>query len=89
MDALEHRLLAAVLRLPEAIEDSLADFAPNIIANYLYHLAKLANEFYHSHPVSQEPDAAKRNLRTELVQGVLLALSKGLDLLGIHAPEAM
>ncbi len=89
LDALEHRLAAATLRLPEAIEDALKDYTPNTLANYLYGLAQLANEFYHSHPVMQEPDAAKRDLRLALVSGVAQTLAKGLDLLGISAPEEM
>ena len=89
LDAVEHRLLVTMLRLPEAICDALKDYAPSALANYLYNLAKLANEFYHSHPVIQEPDEAKRNLRIALVTGVALTLSKGLNLLGIDAPEEM
>ena len=88
-DGAEHRLLASLLRLPEAIEDALEDFAPNILANYLYNLAKLANEFYHSHPVTQEPDRAKRELRIAIVAGVAATLKNGLGLLGISAPEEM
>lgn len=88
-DSVEHRLLAAALRLPEAVEDALKDYTPNTLANYLYGLAKLSNEFYHSRPVLQEPDAAKKQLRAALVSGVALTLAKGLNLLGIAAPEAM
>lgn len=89
LDAGEHRLLAAMLRLPEAIEDALKDYTPNTLANYLYGLAKLANEFYHSHPVIQEPNEAKREARIAIVSGVALTLARGLGLLGIEAPEEM
>ena len=89
LDDVEHRLLATTLRLPEVIEDALKDYTPNTLANYLYGLAQLSNEFYHSHPVIQEPDEAKRELRLALVSGVALTLSKGLGLLGIAAPEEM
>lgn len=89
LDEMEHRLVATLLRLPEAIEDALKDYTPNTLANYLYGLAKLANEFYHSHPVMQEPDEVKRGARIALVSGAALTLAKGLDLLGIQAPEEM
>src|SRR3989344_948236 len=89
LDAVEHRLLAAMLRLPEAIEDALKGYAPNVIANYLHVLAQLANEFYHSHPVMQEPDATKRDLRLAIVAGVADTLKSGLGLLGIEAPAEM
>ena len=89
LDEMEHRLLTAVLRLPEVVEDALKDYTPNALANYLYGLAQLANEFYHSHPVMQEKDQIKRDLRAVLVAGVVLTLSKGLAMLGIEAPEEM
>lgn len=89
MDAIEHRLLVTLLRLPESIEDALKDYTPNTLANYLYGLTKLANEFYHSHPVMPELNEAKRGLRLALVSGTALTLAKGLNLLGIAAPEEM
>ena len=89
LDDIEHRVAAAVQRYPEAIEDALEDYTPNTLANYLYGLAKLSNEFYHSHSVIQEPDAAKREFRLTLVAGVADTLKSGLNLLGIQAPEEM
>lgn len=89
LDGIEHRLLVAMLRLPEAIEDALKDYTPNTLANYLYALAQLANEFYHSHPVTQEPGETKREFRTALVAGVTSTLASGLNLLGISSPEEM
>ena len=88
-DPLEHRLLVSALRLPEAIEDALEGFTPNVLANYLFGLASLANEFYHSHPVTQEPDEQKRTFRAALVSAIALTLSRGFNLLGIEAPEEM
>lgn len=89
LDGVEHRLLVTMLRLPETIEDALKDYTPNTLANYLYGLARQANEFYHSHPVLQELDETKRSFRIALVMGVALTLAKGLDLLGIAAPQEM
>lgn len=89
IDLLEHRFIAMLFRFPEVIEDSLAEFFPNILADYLYKLASLVNEFYHSHPVMQEPDRSKKRLRVEMVSAAALTLAKGLQLLGIAAPEEM
>lgn len=89
LDGMEHRLLAALLRFPESMEDALKDFTPNTLANYLYHLAELANNFYHSHPVIQEADEQKKEIRTALVAGVAATFSRGLWCLGIDAPEEM
>lgn len=89
LDGLEHRLLIETSRLPEVIEDSIKDFMPNIMANYLYNLASISNEFYHSHPVIKEKNMDRRNFRCVLVSGIALALEKGLWCLGIDAPEEM
>lgn len=89
LDQVEHRLAAAILRLPEAIEDALVDYTPNTLANYLFGLAQLTNEFYHARPVMQEPDEQKKNLRLALVEATALTLKKGLYLLGIDAPKEM
>lgn len=89
LDSLEHRLLVSALRLPEVAADALEGIAPQGIAAYLHHLAKLANEFYHSHPVMQEPDPAAKTLRVAIVSVVAATLAKGLLLLGIDALEEM
>lgn len=89
LDQTERRIAVAVLRFPEAVENVIKDYTSNVLTNYLYNLSKLANEFYHSHPVTQETDAAKKQLRIALVAAVALTLAKGLNLLGIEAPEEM
>lgn len=85
----ERRLLVSVLQFPEIIESVLIDWAPHILANYLFSLAQRANEFYHSHPVTQEKNIKKKAVRIMLVQAVSLTLIKGLNLLGIQAPAEM
>ncbi len=89
LDPLEHHIAASILRFPEAIEDTLKEYFPNVLVNYLYHLAQVANEFYHSHPVMQEEDAKKRAVRVALVSAAATTLKNGLGLLGIEAPEEM
>lgn len=89
IDAREHCLAATILRLSEVIEDALKDCTPNTLANYLFSLAQLANEFYHSHPVMQESDEQKKIFRLVLITAVASTLKKGLHLLGIDAPEEM
>ena len=88
-DDLERRLLAILLRFPEAITDALAGYMPHILAGYLFLLAQKANEFYHSHPVMQENDEMKKNTRLALIAGVAHTLKRGLYLLGIDSPEEM
>lgn len=89
MDTREKQLFLAVSQFDESLEDAITDYLPNILSNYLYGLAQKANEFYHSHPVLQESDEQKKQLRLVLISAVAETLKKGLYLLGIDAPEEM
>ena len=86
---LEHQLITALVCYPTAIENALREYAPHILAAYLFELASAANEFYHALPVLQEEDKHKKALRVTLVTVVATTLYNGLDLLGIEAPEEM
>jgi arginyl-tRNA synthetase len=63
-------------------------FRPNILANYLFELANSFHGFYEACPVlkSEEPARSSRLALCELTGSVL---QKGLELLGIKAPEKM
>lgn len=85
----EGALAAMTLRLPEVAQDVLKDWTPNTLVNYLFSLAKKANEWYHAFPVLQEEDRSKREFRLGLARAVSITLVNGLYLLGIRAPEEM
>ncbi len=85
----EKKLAAALLRFPEVLEDSADSFSPNVVTTYLHGLAALANDFYHTHPVTQEADDEKRKFRIALIYLLTDTLKKGLGILGIDALETM
>ena len=89
MSETEHRLALEATRLQEAVEESVKDYLPNTLANYLYGLANLANKFYHESPVASEPNAGKKALRLALVKKTRITLGQGLHLLGIRTLEEM
>jgi arginyl-tRNA synthetase len=72
----------------EIVPQVLNGFRPNILANYLFELANRFHAFYEACPVlkSEEPARSSRLVLCELTGRVL---RKGLDLLGIKAPEKM
>jgi len=85
----EERTLALKLcQFAEAVPAVLNDFRPNQLANYLYELANAFHAFYEACPVlkSEEPARSSRLALCELTARVL---AKGLELLGIKAPERM
>jgi arginyl-tRNA synthetase len=84
----ELALLQQIAALPEEVQRSADQYRPLLITNYVYELAKTFNDFYHVCPVihSEEP---VRSARLALVDATRQALSNGLWLLGIEAPNEM
>jgi arginyl-tRNA synthetase len=58
------------------------------LANYLYDLAKAFSLFYEKLPVIKAKPEVKK-ARLLLINNVKIVLAKGLELLGIPAPEKM
>ncbi|UXD21329.1 arginyl-tRNA synthetase [Ignicoccus pacificus DSM 13166] len=85
-----HReLILKIGEFPEVTRKAAEDLAPEKIAVYLSELSDLFNKFYHEHPVSKEPDEGYKQLKLAMVKAVANTLRRGLDLLGIEAPERM
>ena len=89
MTPTERQILFQTSILAEVVGDSVEDYLPNVLANYLYNFAALLNRFYHESPVTQEKDEAVKQQRLALVAAAKKALARGLDLLGIEALEEM
>lgn len=85
----EIKLIKLLSKFQNVVLHSLAQYKPHILAQYLIEVGRAFNEFYHSCPVLQEKDLAKRNARLVLVQCTVQVLHNGLFLLGISAPEEM
>jgi arginyl-tRNA synthetase len=87
-DPAELNLAKRVCQFAETVPQVLNDFRPNILANYLFELANSFHAFYEACPVlkSEEPARSSRLALCELTGRVL---QKGLELLGIKAPEKM
>ena len=84
----ELNLAKRVCQFAEIVPQVLNGFRPNILANYLFELANSFHAFYEACPVlkSEEPARSSRLALCELTGRVL---QKGLELLGIKAPEKM
>ena len=65
------------------------NFAPSIIANYAYDLAKQFNGYYHDHSILREEREEVRRMRLQLAAQVARVIRKGMALLGIDVPERM
>src|SRR5881227_1535282 len=87
-DSAEINLAKRLCQFAETVPQVLNDFRPNILANYLFEVANSFHAFYEACPVlkSEEPARSSRLALCELTGRVL---QKGLELLGIKAPEKM
>ncbi|MEO0447505.1 MAG: arginine--tRNA ligase, partial [Verrucomicrobiota bacterium] len=85
----EKTLAKKLLRFGEVVPEVLQDHRPNLLANYLYELAKNYHSFFQACPVLKAEDDAVRNSRLLLCDLTAKVLKQGLDLLGIEVTERM
>jgi arginyl-tRNA synthetase len=84
----ERELILQLLQFDSAVHDTLERYSPHRLATYLFELAQSFTAFYEACPVLKaEPQT--RAFRIVLSQQTARVLAKGLDLLGIEAPERM
>jgi arginyl-tRNA synthetase len=87
-DPLELELAKLLAKLPAVIANSVNDYDPSILANYLFDLAKAFSLYYEKVPILQaEPELKKARLL--LVADIRQVLATGLKLLGITPLEKM
>ncbi|MDP3941543.1 MAG: arginine--tRNA ligase [bacterium] len=82
----ELALLRKVYQFEDIVVGAAENYAPNHVATYLFELAQLFNLFYQKHKVI---GSEQEIFRLTLTRSVGNTLQKGLDLLGIQAPEKM
>lgn len=72
-----------------AMYKALENYKTSGICNYIYDLAKLFNTFYHDCPIGKIDDDELKSSRLALAHSTQKALSKGLELIGVPAPQKM
>lgn len=85
----ETRLIKHLARLPEALREAGARYAPFVIADWCYTTAREFGVFFEQCPVLKAETIELRAARLSLVAATAYALKAGLGLLGIRAPERM
>jgi arginyl-tRNA synthetase len=85
----ERALGLELLRLAEAIEESVIDYRTNVVTSYLFDLARRFSEFYQQCKVLKAETRALRHSRLLLCDLTGRALHRGLDLLGIRVVDKM
>ncbi len=88
LQAEEEMLLRLLYRFDEVVIDAARKFSPNILANYVFQLAQQYNLFYQKVPILKS-EGVSQAFRLWLNTATGEILKKGLNLLGIQAPEKM
>ena len=88
-EAAERALALELLGLGAAVHAVADTLQPHKLCTYLFAVATRFNTFYDQCPVLKTEDVAIRRSRLALASLTARVLAKGLDLLGIEAPEQM
>lgn len=84
----EKELVAVLMNFNHVVQQAVEQYKPSFVTAYLYDLSRAYNSFYAECPVgsSEEP---LRSSRLQLSKATAETLKKGLELLGVEAPERM
>jgi arginyl-tRNA synthetase len=85
----ERQMVLLLDRFAASLERSAELRKPHILAEHLYALAGLYNQFYHGSHILTEKDKARAGAWLTLSKAVLAQLELGLSLLGIDVPVKM
>ncbi len=84
----EKSLALSILQYPEIILSAANAYAPNVVAEYLYKLARQFSNFYEKMPIASA-EGNERHLRILLTSLTSTILKDGLSILGIRTLENM
>ncbi|HLN57858.1 MAG TPA: DALR anticodon-binding domain-containing protein, partial [Thermoanaerobaculia bacterium] len=82
-------LLLDAASTAEVAGRAVATLEPSTLARHAFSLAQSFNQFYHRHPIAQEPDESLRNRRLAVARIFAREMTCLLDLLGIPEPGRM
>ena len=85
----EIAVVKQLAKLPDAVREAGARYAPFVVAEWCYETARSLSGFYHDCSVLKAETPELRAARLHLVAATAQALRNGLGLLGLQAPERM
>lgn len=85
----EIKVIKLLSKFSSRVEDSLKQYKPHILAQYLIEFGRAFNEFYHKCSCMGEKDKSVQVARLTLVEASRQVIENGLRLLGISAPGEM
>ena len=85
----ERALITALAGFGETVDVAARDLEPHRLVFFLQELAALLHRFYNKHHVVGDDDVSRVAARLHLLRVVQSVLRRGLDILGVTAPERM
>lgn len=85
----EKELIKLQYEFPIILKESANTYNPAIVANYIYELTKLFNQFYNECPVLKEENTTIKEFRIKLIDKTSEIIKNGMLCLGIDVPERM
>ncbi|MHA4738556.1 arginine--tRNA ligase [Dyadobacter sp. MSC1_007] len=89
MHQAERELIFTLSQFPVKVVAAANEFAPSLISQYAFELAKVYNQFYAEVSIFSDPDPVAVRLRVALSGVVSETIRKSLGLMGIDVPERM
>lgn len=86
---LEKELILTLEQYSQTIEQAATELNPSVIANYIFHLAKMFNSFYTEHSIANAESEEKKQLRLQIASMTANIIKSSMQLLGIKVPERM
>ena len=88
-DPAERAMALQLCRFAEAVRESVDDYRPNVLTDYLFETAKAFSAFFEACPVLKAETDDLRDGRLALCDLTARVMAKGLELLGIRVVERM
>ncbi len=85
----EKELIKLQYEFPIILTESANTYNPAVVANYIYELTKLFNQFYNECPVLKEENTTIKEFRIKLIDTTANIIKNGMLCLGIDVPERM
>ncbi len=85
----EKEIIKHLVEYPLVIKDAAKELSPALIANYIYELVKLYNQFYQNVPILIEEDEKLKVMRLILSENVAKVIKSSMLLLGVEVPNRM
>ena len=89
MQSKEKDLIKIMHEFPQAVADAAKGYSPALLANYVYELAKVFNQFYHDITILKEENEELKIFRLNLAYKCGLVIKTSMKLLGINVPDRM